>query len=81
MTGFPPRTSRWRRITSQGKTIYWYRRLGKDHYLAVKKVDGGWEWAERGPEFTREAGFVAVAAGAAPTMPAARRAADAHVEG
>jgi hypothetical protein len=41
---------KWERITSQGKLVYWRRRLDDGSYFAVTREGGsGWTWAHRGP--------------------------------
>ena len=68
----------WERITSQGKLVYWRRRLDDGSYLAVNRTTEGWAWAHRGPEHDRDC-YRLHAEGVASSSTAARECADTHI--
>lgn len=79
-------TCEWERVTDfQGKLVYWKRSLPDKSYLAVSRVEEGWQWAHRGPQFgwldeaTTKRGYPVQAEGRASSSTIARRQADRHV--
>lgn len=68
----------WEAIKSEGRVVYHKRALDAGTFLTAKRVESGWEWTVRGPDYV-DGQRELLHSGGAPSVHEAKHAAEAAV--